>query len=33
VAYEKLDEHEKSNEVKELLVQLQGGIDYDALGI
>ncbi|MFQ3213381.1 MAG: regulator of sirC expression with transglutaminase-like and TPR domain [Marivirga sp.] len=33
MAYEKLDEHDKSNEVKELLVQLQGGIDYDALGI
>lgn len=33
LSYEKLDEHDKSEEIKELLVQLQGGIDFDALGI
>ena len=33
MAYDKLDEHEKSEEVKALLVAMQGGIDYDALGI
>ena len=33
VAYEKLDEHQKSEEVKELLVLISGGIDFDALGL
>ncbi len=33
MAYEKLNEHDKAEEIKELLVQLSGGIDFDALGI
>lgn len=33
MAYEKLDEHGKAEEIKELLVHLSGGIDFDALGL
>lgn len=33
VAFEKLDEHQKSEEVKELLIEVSGGIDFDALGL
>ncbi len=33
IAYDKLGEHQKSEEIKELLVLLSGGIDFDALGI
>ncbi|MBK6264723.1 transglutaminase family protein [Marivirga sp. S37H4] len=33
IAYDKLDEHQKSEEIKELLVLLSGGIDFDALGL
>lgn len=33
MAYEKLGEHHKSEEVKELLIELSGGIDFDALGL
>lgn len=33
MAFEKLGEHHKSEEVKELLIELSGGIDFDALGL
>jgi len=33
MAYEKLGEHHKSEEVKELLIEVSGGIDFDALGL
>ncbi len=33
LAYDKLTEHQKSEEIKELLVLLSGGIDFDALGL
>mgnify|MGYP003148769582 CR=1 FL=1 len=33
MAFEKLGEHHKSEEVKELLIEVSGGIDFDALGL
>jgi len=33
MAFEKLGEHHRSEEVKELLVEVSGGIDFDALGL
>ena len=33
MAYEKLGEHHKAEEVKELLIEVSGGIDFDALGL
>ncbi|HET8860910.1 transglutaminase-like domain-containing protein [Marivirga sp.] len=33
MAFEKLGEHHKSEEVKELLIEISGGIDFDALGL
>ncbi|WP_041650046.1 transglutaminase-like domain-containing protein [Marivirga tractuosa] len=33
LAFEKLGEHHKSEEVKELLIEVSGGIDLDALGL
>tara|TARA_R110002012_G_scaffold208942_1_gene379040 strand:- start:38695 stop:39561 length:867 start_codon:yes stop_codon:yes gene_type:complete len=33
MAYDKLGEHHKSEEVKELLIEVSGGIDFDALGL
>lgn len=33
VAFDKLGEHHKSEEVKELLIEVSGGIDFDALGL
>ncbi len=33
LAFEKLGEHQKSEEVKELLIEVSGGIDFEALGL
>jgi len=33
MAYEKLDDHQKADEIKELLIEVSGGIDFDALGL
>ena len=33
MAFDKLGEHQKSEEIKELLVHISGGIDLDALGL
>lgn len=33
MAFEKLGEHQKSEEVKELLIEVSGGIDFEALGL
>lgn len=33
MAFEKLGEHHRSEEVKELLIEVSGGIDFDALGL
>lgn len=33
MAFEKLGEHQKSEEVKELLIEVSGGVDFDALGL
>ena len=33
MAFEKLGEHHKSEEVKELLIEVSGGIGFDALGL
>jgi len=33
MAFEKIDEHAKAEEIKQLLVQLSGGLDHEALGL
>jgi regulator of sirC expression with transglutaminase-like and TPR domain len=33
LSFDKLGEHHKSEEIKELLVEVSGGIDFDALGL
>ena len=33
MAFEKLGEHHKAEEIKELLIEVSGGIDFDALGL
>jgi regulator of sirC expression with transglutaminase-like and TPR domain len=33
MAFDKLGEHHRSEEVKELLIEVSGGIDFDALGL
>ena len=33
MSFDKLGEHHKSEEIKELLVEVSGGIDFDALGL
>lgn len=33
MAFDKLGEHHRSEEIKELLIEVSGGIDFDALGL